>query len=136
MDYSHMNVDHLTIHTSGLHADPSNYRAIISGISFDEKSGFVLKKLSAGLDYTSSGISMKNLVIQTNHSEIKNQTSIQYRSLDDIKKHPGDVKTNLEFDHARIAVKDVLIFVPSLEGSLKDNQNAVLNLNGKVTGSA
>ena len=134
MDYNHMNVDHLTIHTSGLHADPSNYRALIAGISFDEKSGFVLKKLSAGLDYTSSGISMKNLVIQTNHSEIKNQTSIQYRSLDDIKKHPGDIKTNLEFDRARIAVKDVLIFVPSLEGSLKDNQNAVLNLNGKVTG--
>jgi hypothetical protein len=77
---------------------------------------------------------MKNLVIQTNRSEIKNQTFIQYRSLSDMKKHPGDIQTNLEFDHARIAVKDVLIFVPSLEDPLKDNQNAVLNLNGKITG--
>ncbi len=134
MDYSHLNVNHLSIHTSGLHADPSNYRALISGISFDEKSGLVLKKLSAGVEYNSSGISMKNLVILTNRSEIKNQTFIQYRSLSDMKKHPGDIQTNLEFDHARIAVKDVLIFVPSLEDPLKDNQNAVLNLNGKVTG--
>ena len=44
------------------------------------------------------------------------------------------MQTDLVFDHARIAVKDVLIFVPSLEEPLKDNQNAVLNLNGKVTG--
>ncbi len=134
MDYNHMNVNHLAIHTSGLHADPSSYKGIINQIAFDEKSGFVLKKLSAGLNYDSAGISLKNLVIQTNHSEIKNQTSIRYRSLADLKKHPGDAQTDLLFDHARIAVKDVLIFVPSLEGSLKDNQNAVLNLNGKVTG--
>jgi hypothetical protein len=134
MDYNHMNVNHLTIHTSDLHADPSSYKASVSVISFDEKSGFVLKKLSTGLNYNQSGVSLKNLVIQTNRSEIRNQTSIQYQSLSDLKKHPGDIKTSLVFDHARIAVKDVLIFVPSLESSLKDNQNAVLNLNGKVTG--
>src|SRR5579863_5164012 len=134
MDYSHMNVNHLTIHTSGLHANPSSYRALISDISFDEKSGFVLKKLSAGLNYDSTGIMVRNLVIQTNRSEIKNQTFIQYRSLNDLKNHPGDTKTSLVFDHAQIAVKDVLIFVPSLEEPLRDNQNAVLNLNGKVTG--
>ena len=44
------------------------------------------------------------------------------------------MKTNLVFDHARIAVKDVLIFVPSLEEPLKDNQQRVLSFNGKVTG--
>ncbi|HEY2348453.1 MAG TPA: AsmA family protein, partial [Puia sp.] len=134
MDYSHLNVNHLTIHTSNLHADPSQYSALISGISFDEKSGFTLKKLSAALHYDTKGVSVKNLVIQTNRSEIKNQTSIKYKSPDDLKKHPGDVQTDLVFDKARIAVKDVLIFVPSLEGPLKDNQNAILNLNGKVTG--
>jgi hypothetical protein len=134
MDYNHLDVNHLTIHTAGLHADPAAYQALISGISFDEKSGFVLKRLSAGLNYNEKGISLKNLVIQTNRSEIKNQTSIQYRSLSDLKKHPGDIETNLEFDRARIAVRDVLIFVPSLEGPLKDNMNAILSLNGKVKG--
>ena len=134
MDYNHLDVNHLGIHTINLHADPSSYAAIISGISFDEKSGFVLKKLSTQLLYNSTGASLKNLVIQTNRSEIRNQTFIQYRSLDDIKKHPGDIVTNLEFDRARIAVKDVLIFVPSLERPLHDNLQAVLRLNGKVNG--
>ncbi len=134
MDYSHLHISHLRLRASGIHADPSSYQATIGGIAFDEKSGLVLKNLSAGIAYGSTGASLKNLIIQTNHSEIKNQTSIQYRNPEEISKHPGDMVTNLEFDRSRIAVKDVLIFVPSLEGPLKGNPDAVLNLNGKLTG--
>jgi hypothetical protein len=134
MDYNHLNVDHLLVHTSNLHADPTTYRAVISGISLNEKSGFVLKRFSGNALYNTTGASLKNLFIQTNHSEIKNQASIKYLSLDDLKKHPGDMATNLELDRARIAVRDVLIFVPSLEGPLGKNQQAVLLLNGKLTG--
>ena len=134
MDYSHLAVSHLRVHTSDLHADPTNYRATIASIAFDEKSGFVLKNLSAQLNYTARGTTLKNLIIQTNNSVIRNQTSVSYKSLDDLKKHPGEIQTNLVFDQARIAVKDVLIFVPSLEGPLKDNGAAVLRLNGKVNG--
>jgi translocation and assembly module TamB len=134
MDYNHLQVQHLRVHTNNLHADPSNYRAVIAGISFEEKSGFWLKNLSAQLDYNAQGASLKNLLIQTSHSEIRNQTFIKYRSLDDLKKHPGNIETNLVFDKARIAVKDILIFVPNLEGPLKGNQDAVLRLNGKLDG--
>ena len=134
MDYNHLDVKHLRIHSSGLHADPGTYRAGIDVISFDEKSGFVLKNLSTQVSYTAMGASLKNLIIRTSHSDIRNNTSIQYKSLNDLKKHPGDIIANLEFDKTRIAVKDVLIFVPSLEGPLKDNQLAVLRLNGKLTG--
>ncbi len=134
MDYNHLNVSQLQIHATGLHADPSTYGAAISVISFNEKSGFVLKKLSTQASYNSTGASLKNLVIQTNHSEIRNQITIHYRSLDELKKQPGDIETNLVFDRARIAVKDVLIFVPSLEDPLKGNEQEVLRLNGKLSG--
>jgi TamB, inner membrane protein subunit of TAM complex len=134
LDYSHLDVHHLVMHTSGLHADPASYRLLVSKIALDEKSGLVLKNLSVQASYNSRGASLKNLILQTNRSEIRNQTTIAYKSLDDLKAHPGDITTNLEFDRARIAVKDVLIFVPSLEGPLKDNERAVLLLNGKVTG--
>ena len=134
MDYNHLNVGHLRIHTSGLHADPSNYRALIAGISFDEQSGFVLKELSTQVSYSSTGASLKNLVIRTPYSAIKSQTSIQYRSLNEFKKQPGEVFTNLEFDRSVIAVRDLLIFVPALEGPLKDNRQAIIRLNGKLTG--
>ncbi len=134
IDYNHLNVKHLRIHSSNLHADPSNYNALISGISFDEKSGFILKNLSAGISYSSSGVSLKNLIIQTNRSEIRNQSTISYRSSEDFKNNPGNVKTNIEFDHTRLGVQDILVFVPSLNSTLKDYSRDAVLLNGKITG--
>jgi hypothetical protein len=134
MDYNHLNVKRLSVNVSKLHADPSNANGIVSGISFDEKSGFVLKNLSAGISLNSTGATLKSFVLQTNYSEIRNQSSIHYLSMEDLKKHPGNMVTNLEFDRSRIAVKDILIFVPSLEEMLKDYPQATLSLNGKFTG--
>jgi TamB, inner membrane protein subunit of TAM complex len=134
MDYSHLNVKHLRIHTSNLHADPSDYNALISGISFDEKSGLTLKNLSAGVSYNSGGASVKNLIIQTNKSEIRNQSIITYKSFDDFKNNPGNVNANIEFDHARISTQDILIFVPSLNNTLKDYLQTTVRLNGKISG--
>jgi hypothetical protein len=134
MDFNHLRIGHLHLHTSGIHADPYNYRALIKGFSLDEKSGFVLKDFNARLAYGEKGISLKNLVIRTPYSEIKNQTSLQYLSPEVLKKHPGDMVTNLEFDKSLIAVRDILVFVPSLEGPLKGNKQATLRLNGKLSG--
>ena len=134
IDYNHLQVNHLNVYTSDLQAGPDRYQGNITKISFDEKSGLVLRRLSTRVLYNSAGASLKDLVIQTNNSEIKNQTSLRYKSLDDLKSHPGDIVTNLEFNRSRFAVKDILIFVPSLEEKLKENRNAVLLLNGKLTG--
>jgi TamB, inner membrane protein subunit of TAM complex len=134
IDYSHLNINHLRLNASKLHGDPSNISGLIAGISLVEKSGFVLKNLSGGVSYNSNGASLKNLVLQTNFSDIRNQSSIHYQSLNELEKHPGNMETNLEFDRSRIAVKDLLIFVPSLEGTLKDYPQATLRLNGKFTG--
>jgi TamB, inner membrane protein subunit of TAM complex len=135
IDYNHLNVKHIRLNTSNLHADPSSYAAQIAGISLDEKSGFVLKKLSAGLSYNSNGATLKNLVIQTNRSEIRSQASIRYRSMEDLKKNPGNMETNLVFDHARVGVQDILVFVPSLNNTLKDYSQATIRLNGKLYGT-
>ncbi len=134
MDYNHLQVSRLRIHSTTLHAAPDNYEAKISEISFHEKSGFDLRKLSSDVSYTATGASLKNLVIQTNRSEIGSQVSMHYKSLSDLKRNSGNMAINLEFVKSRIAVKDILIFVPSLEEPLRDNQQAVLRLNGRVTG--
>ncbi len=134
MDYNHLNVKHLRIHGSNLHADPSDYNALISGISFDEKCGFTLKNLSAGVSYNLAGASVKNLFIQTNKSEIRNQTTISYKSFEDFKNNPGNINTNIEFNHARISTQDILVFVPSLNSILKDYSQNIVRLNGKISG--
>ena len=105
MDYQHLDVRHLLVNVSAIHTDPSTYQAQVSKIAFDEKSGFVLKKFSTGLDYRATGITLKNFIVQTNYSEIRNQTSLHYRSLADFKKNPGDMTTDLQFRKTRIAVR-------------------------------
>ena len=71
MDFSHLRISHLRLHTAALHADPSSYRALINGFSLDEQSGFVLKDLTTGMTYNGKGASLKNLVIR--HALLRNQ---------------------------------------------------------------
>ena len=134
MDYSHLDLNGVQVKAEGVHVDSRTYEAKIRNIAATEKSGLALQKLSTEASYGDRGIVLKNLHIQTSRSEIKNNTVVRYASLESMKKNPGDITTDLVFDRSRIAVKDILIFVPSLEGPLKDNEQAVLSLNGKMTG--
>ncbi|HEY4155026.1 MAG TPA: translocation/assembly module TamB domain-containing protein, partial [Puia sp.] len=93
-----------------------------------------LKKLSTQAVYSNKGAALKNLVIRTGRSEIRSQSAIRYLSTDAFSKHPADIQTDLLFDHSRIAIPDLLLFVPALAGQLKGNEHAVLTLNGKVNG--
>src|SRR4029079_1030857 len=129
MDYSHLDLNGVQVKAEGVHVDSRTYEAKIRNIAATEKSGLALQKLSTEASYGDRGITLKNLHIQTSRSEIKNNTVVGYASLESMKKNPGDITTDLVFDRSRIAVKDILIFVPSLEGPLKDNQQAVLSLN-------
>jgi translocation and assembly module TamB len=77
---------------------------------------------------------LKNLIVRTNQSEIKIQSSIKYRSLEDLKRNPGNIETNVLFDHSLVSVQDLLVFVPALNETFKEYSNTKLRLNGKITG--
>ncbi|MFI5192957.1 MAG: translocation/assembly module TamB domain-containing protein [Chitinophagales bacterium] len=134
IDYNHLDVNHLVVRASALHALSTEYSGNISLIAFDEKSGFVLKKLSTQAAYNDKGAQLKNLIIQTSHSEIRSQSAIHYSSAETLRTRPGDIQADMLFDHARIAVRDVLVFVPGFSGQLKGNERDVLTLNGKLNG--
>lgn len=134
MDYSHMKVDHVMLNADKIAISSNEYAANIRQISFSEKSGFTLKKLSAGLLYNDHQAQLRDLVILTNHSSIKNQSHISYASMDQLSKHPGNMRTDISFDHSTIAARDLLTFVPSLATQLKGNENSILHLNGSVKG--
>ncbi len=134
MDYNHLDIRQLTIHADNLRATPATYHAGIQQIAFREKAGFHLKTLSAELGYDSTSAQLKNLVIETDHSSIHNQTLIRYASVAQISKQPGELRANLLFDHASLSMQDVLNLVPGLSKQLKGNEAAVVKLNGKVDG--
>ena len=134
MDYNHLRVDHFIIHANQLSVSPAEYSGRINNISFSEKSGFTLKKLSAVAFYNNQRAQLKDLVLQTNQSLIKNQSLVTYASVDMIAKHPGEIHTDIGFDHSIIAARDILTFIPSLAPQLKGNENALIRLNGRING--
>lgn len=134
LDYSHLNIKHFIALASNLKLGSEGYQGKIDNISFTEKSGFVLKRLSAGLSYNDHGAKLDGLLMQTNSSQIKNQTLVRYSSLDSISKRPGDLFAELSFDHSIIGFKDILLLVPSLAGQLKPRENQSLRVNGSIKG--
>jgi len=134
MDYSHTKLDHVIIKADKVNVTPTEYAANINQVSFSEKSGFELKKLSANVLYNEHQAQLKNLFIQTDHSVIRNQSNITYPSMEMLSKSPGEMGTDISFDHSTIAVKDILTFVPSLAQQLKGNESSVLNVNGSLKG--
>ena len=134
VDYHHLDVSQLSIQATALHADPESYRANIGNISLNEKSGLLLKRLSTRAEYNNHGATLNDLEILTGHSEIRGQSGVHYLSAEALSKHPGEVQTDFLFDHSRIAMQDLILFVPSLAGSIKGEERAVLSLNGKVNG--
>ena len=134
IDYNHLLIDHIIILGDNLSIGSDEYLGHISKISFDEKKGFTLKKLSGSFLYNNHQAQLKDLILVTNHSVINSQSFISYPSAEMIAKHPGEIQANMNFDHCIISAKDLLTFVPSLADLLKGNENSLIRLNGKLNG--
>jgi TamB, inner membrane protein subunit of TAM complex len=134
LDPNHLDVQQLVIRASNIQASPTAYSAVISQIAFAEKSGFRLRHFAGNLAYDTVSARVKDLVLQTDHSTIRNQTMVRYISLAQASKRPGEIKTDLLFDHSSIAAADLLLLAPDLSSRLKGNERAVLKLNGRVGG--
>lgn len=134
IDYQHLDINNLTADAGDLVISPDEYKGKINQLALTEKSGLVLKKLSTGFLYSGNNAKLDKLYIQTNASTIKNQSVVRYVSLDDIARHPGDLYISTQFDHAVVAVHDLLIFVPLLAEQFKGREQSIIHLNGKVDG--
>ncbi|MBS1597740.1 MAG: translocation/assembly module TamB [Bacteroidetes bacterium] len=134
MDYNHLKIDHAVVDADDLSIGSDGYAGDIKQISFSEKSGFELKRLSTVASYDNHQAQLKNFIVQTKQSTIKTQSLITYESADMMSKHPGEINTDITLDHSTISARDILAFVPSLALQLKGNENSLLHVNGSLKG--
>jgi hypothetical protein len=134
VDYAHLHISNLNTSMSGLSLSSANYKGEIKMLSFSEQSGFELKKLSTGFYYSDQQASVKNLILLTNHTSLRNNSVLKYASIAALSKNPGELAADIQFDHSNILVKDILLLVPSLRSSLQKVQNAQIRINGKIIG--
>ena len=134
VDYAHLFVSNLNTTASGLSVGSENYKGQINTLSLSEKSGFELKKLSTGFYYSDQQASVHNLILLTNHTNLRSRSEIKYASSAALSEKPGDVLADLAFDHSFIGVKDLLLLVPSLRSTFYKEQNARISINGSIRG--
>ena len=138
MDFSHMGIKNLNVDISNLEYSADTTLLTMNSASMEEKSGFVLNNFNGDFMMDSSGVSLKNFLIQTPGSEIKNTLVISYPSLAAIKSNPGNLHLDIDLQNSKINMKDIWTFMPKLKTqapSLSPNANLYVDaiIVGKVS---
>jgi len=134
MDYNHLGISDFMLGANNFVITPTQSEGDLKQLSFNEKSGFQLQKLSALFSYNEKEASLKNFVLKTNRSTITSQLSAKYPSIESLSKKPGDVYADINMDTFLLASKDILLLAPQLEPQLKAYNNAVLKAQLKGRG--
>ncbi len=135
MDYSHLGIQQLTLKASNVEYSLDTMTVSIQSASMKEKSGFVLNNLTTDFTMNPTGVSLKNLLIETPGSEIKRSAVISYPSLSAIKNNPGSLGLNLDLQNSKIAIKDLWTFVPQLRNQTSSfSPNSTIFVDARITG--
>ena len=136
MDYGHMGITKLLFNAKNFYYSLDTIRGEVEDVSFKDKSGFVLNRLTTNFVYGNQGAVLDKLYLETPRTRITNYISVSYPSLEAVTKHPGLVAIKADLVNSRLGFRDILTFVPTLAGTdpFKRNPNAVLNINGNVSG--
>ncbi|MEO5563197.1 MAG: translocation/assembly module TamB domain-containing protein [Chitinophagaceae bacterium] len=114
MDYAHLKATPFTLEANDFLFCDDTIAAKITKAEFKEQSGFELQELTADFLYSYNEAYIHNLFLRTPGTELKREASIQYASLEALQNDIGNLRIDLDLDHSKVLVKDVLTFVPDL----------------------
>ena len=135
MDFGHLDAQQVSFHIDDFVFAGDSISGKITKGEMREKSGFVLNTLKTDFLYSANRAYLKDLLIETPGTRITRGVDLQYTSLDDLTKNPDAVLINLDLDQTRIALRDVLHFVPDLATQPAfSNPDDVLFVNADVNG--
>lgn len=138
MDYAHLDVQGLTLDASNMVFTPTDYSGDIAQFAFSEQSGFNLQKMQGSFLYGEHGVQLKNLLVQTDKTIIRDDIEAGWPGItvDQIADHTGDVLLRVNITNSRIALSDVLTFMPTLANMppFLHNESAVFAVNARMQG--
>ncbi len=133
MDFNHLKINDLKADITLPQIKNDDFLIDIRRLSFVEKSGFTLEKLSLLTHITPRSISTRNLVIKLPDTEIRpSDISFSFSSFREIKEALSVGNHNIELVGNRITPEDFKAFLPVL-GRLKNTFVLDLSLSGNLT---
>lgn len=137
IDFDDLEVRDIFIGLDNMLFTKGTFTSSIGNISAKTKSGFELKKLMADKAKISNRrIELSDLLLETPNSRITEKIALQYRSFDDFKSFEDKVFIKADFDHAEIALRDIIVFADKLKENrfFKQNENQSIRIHGKLNG--
>lgn len=135
IDYVHLFLQNISLKASDLQYSLDTTIVSIQSASLKEQSGLVLDNLTADFYMNPTGVSLQNLLIETPGSEIKKSAVITYPSLAALQKDPGVLGLDIDLENSKIAMKDLLAFVPALNAQASAiSPNSTLYVDARITG--
>lgn len=135
MDYSHIKATPFNLEADNFIFCDDTIAAQIQKASFKEQSGFELQDLTTDFLFSDNEAYLHNLYLKTPGTELKRNAYIRYASLDAFEKDMANIWVDLDLDHSRILVSDVLAFAPQLRQSPAfAYPGATWYINSRITG--
>ncbi|MCS6935338.1 MAG: translocation/assembly module TamB [Chitinophagales bacterium] len=133
---SGINFHNLKISDLHLHADDGcivddTISAHISHLSAREQSGFHLQQLTADVRVSVNDITLSELLLKTDHSEIKDFLALRYTDFYDFRNFMTHVRLDARLTESRLSLRDLNYFLHRLQ---RLEHNNVL-IDGEVRGS-
>lgn len=104
--------------------------ATINRLSFQEKSGFLLRDLQADLIMKGGDLQLNDAYIATNKSVLKGYLGFKFNSIDDIDNFETAVKMNHALDQSKLYMGDLAYFSSDMYGWDKE-----IGVSGKFKGT-
>ncbi len=132
MDFSHLNLTGFSLNASNIRYNTDTIIANVHSGSLKDTSGFVLNKLKVDFEMNPTGVSLENLYVETPGTILKRSAVISYPSMEAMQKNPGVLGLDIDLTGSKIAVKDIISFLPSMAAQLP--ANATFYADARITG--
>jgi len=136
LDFGHMNISNLNAGIENIYYSADTISGKISGFSFAEKSGLVIKQFHTSFLYGPKSSYLNDLYLETPQTVIQKQLQVSYPSIASLSNDLGRLYINANLNGSHLGLKDVLLLVPSMAtmDPFKHAPNAVFRIDGRVIG--
>jgi hypothetical protein len=135
-DYNHLKVQSLSFDAQEIHYNSVSTSGKINAFKAKEQSGLDVQAFTANFFYGKTNSFFKNLYLKTPQTLVKDELLIGYPSIAALSDHLEELSINATLKKSSLGFKDLLLFAPDLANTVpfKNNQNAILQVNGKIFG--
>lgn len=137
LDFNYLDVFDINMVIRSLSYDERQFDGSIDLISFRERSGFELEKLTAGhASVSNKSLELFDMKLTTPKSSLGDTLIFTYKTFADFITFPDDVKMDIRLRNSEIWMEDIMAFAPELEKNLFfiKNRDEVLSVDGNFLG--